>query len=85
MEDKADRERGDIGSSANDNHRPESVHDEDADIAPWQRLDRVVLDIARLIGRQIAREQFEALQASNDNAHPTEEAEGQVGQGREEG
>ncbi len=33
----------------------------DADIAPWQKLDRVVFDIARLIGRQMAREDFERL------------------------
>ncbi|HED1836790.1 MULTISPECIES: hypothetical protein [Hyphomicrobiales] len=41
----------------------------DADIAPWQRLDRVVFDIARLIGRQMAREDFERLRAAtaNDN------------------
>lgn len=34
------------------------------------RVDAVVLTIARLIGRQIAREHFEALQAANDNAPP---------------
>lgn len=32
-----------------------------------KRLDRVVLTIARAIGRQLAREHFEALQAANDN------------------
>lgn len=32
-----------------------------------ERLDAVVLSIARLIGRQIAREHFEALRAANDN------------------
>lgn len=31
------------------------------------KLDRIVLDIARLIGRQLAREAFEAGQAANDN------------------
>lgn len=51
---------------ANDN----ALSNSDADIAPWQRLDRVVFDIARLIGRQMAREDFERLQSSttNDNA-----------------
>lgn len=39
----------------------------DADIEPWEKRDRVVLSIARLIGRQIAREHFEALRAANDN------------------
>ncbi len=32
-----------------------------------QNVDRVVLTIARLIGRRIAREQFAALSALNDN------------------
>lgn len=32
-----------------------------------QDVDRVVLTIARLIGRRIAREQFAALSALNDN------------------
>jgi hypothetical protein len=33
------------------------------------RLDGVVLSLARLIGRQIAREEFERLRAANDNTH----------------
>ena len=51
---------------ANDNTPPNG----DVDIAPWQRLDRVVFDIARLIGRQMAREDFERLRAAtaNDNS-----------------
>jgi hypothetical protein len=32
-----------------------------------QQMDRVILTIARLIGRRIAREQFAALSAANDN------------------
>lgn len=54
---------------ANDNIPPPSDA-ADADIAPWQRLDRVVLNIARLIGRQMAREDFERLRAvtANDNS-----------------
>ncbi|MFD2440877.1 hypothetical protein ACFSS8_13765 [Paracoccus kondratievae] len=41
-----------------------------------EKLDRVVLDIARLIGRQMAREDFARLQglAANDNA-PRREAD----------
>lgn len=31
------------------------------------KLDAAVLTIARLIGRQIAREEFERLSAANDN------------------
>jgi hypothetical protein len=37
-------------------------------------VDAVVLSIARLIGRQIAREHFEALQAANDNQPPKSRA-----------
>ena len=54
---------------ANDN-RPSLGEPEDEGPAPCQRtdrVDRVVLDIARLIGRQMAREQFEARRAANDN------------------
>ncbi|WP_413992438.1 hypothetical protein ACMDCR_10285 [Labrys okinawensis] len=63
---------------ANDN-RPSSNEAGDEDIVPCQpsgRVDRVVLDIARLIGRRLAREQFEARLAANDNlprtAHPAQ-------------
>jgi len=34
------------------------------------RIDAAVLTIARLIGRQMAREAFERLRAANDNASP---------------
>ena len=34
------------------------------------RIDAAVLTIARLIGRQIAREAFERLKAANDNTAP---------------
>ena len=51
---------------ANDNY-PRQALDDDSDIPPWQRLDKVVLSIARLIGRQMAREDFERLGATNDN------------------
>jgi hypothetical protein len=57
---------------ANNNTNP----DGDADIAPRQKLDKVVLSIAGLIGRQLAREHYEALQAANNNKAPTREAEG---------
>lgn len=40
------------------------------------RLDRVVLDVARLIGRQLAREAFEAGQAANDNRSGCRKGEG---------
>ncbi|UUP16439.1 hypothetical protein NTH_00886 [Nitratireductor thuwali] len=85
MEDESDRERENNDQPTNDNCGPEHANVEDTDIAPWQRVDRVVLSIARLIGRQIAREHFEALQAANDNRRPAEEAEGHGPKGREEG
>ena len=34
------------------------------------RIDAAVLTIARLIGRQMAREAFERLEAANDNDPP---------------
>lgn len=40
------------------------------------KLDRLVLDIARLVGRQLAREAFEAGQAANDNRPGRREGEG---------
>lgn len=62
MADDTEQEPDEI-APANDNESPNG----DADIASWERVDRVVLSIARLIGRRIAREQFEALYAANDN------------------
>ena len=49
------------GPAANDKGGPEA------------RIDAAVMRLARLLGRQIAREQFEALHAANDNA-PEKEA-----------
>ncbi|RWL74520.1 MAG: hypothetical protein EOR67_31415 [Mesorhizobium sp.] len=43
---------------------------------PTARLDRVVLDIARLIGRQLAREAFEVGQVANDNRPGRQKEEG---------
>jgi len=34
------------------------------------RIDAAVVRIARLIGRQMAREEFERLNAANDNGPP---------------
>lgn len=49
---------------ANDNRPPDG---QDAGCAS-ERLDAVVLSIARLIGRRMAREDFEkAMRAANDN------------------
>ena len=46
------------------------------------KLDRVVLDIARLIGRRLAREAFEAGQAANDNRPGHREGEGRGPDGK---
>jgi len=48
-------------SAANDNGNAEGR----------PRIDAAVVRIARLIGRQMAREEFERLNAANDN-HPPE-------------
>jgi len=61
------------------------IEDEDRPVAPSRtvaandngtveaRIDAAVLTIARLIGRQIAREEFERCCAANDN-RPAPEA-----------
>jgi hypothetical protein len=46
--------------AANDNGNEDS----------WVRIDAAALMIARLIGRQMAREAFEGLEAANDNDPP---------------
>lgn len=66
---------GDVGKQkpANDNRLPDGRNaGREADAA--ERLDAVVLTIARLIGRRMAREDFEkAMRAANDNDAPPEE------------
>ncbi len=57
--------------AANDNGPPDGDAGSESGNNAAARLDAVVLTIARLIGRQIAREHFEALQAANDNTSPT--------------
>ncbi|MDP1964713.1 MAG: hypothetical protein Q8K93_21230 [Reyranella sp.] len=51
---------------ANDNQDPDGGRDR-PDQQTQLQVDRVALTIARLIGRRIAREQFAALSAANDN------------------
>ena len=48
--------------AANDNGGPEA------------RTDDAVMRLARLLGRQIARERFRQSEAANDNAPPEREA-----------
>ena len=47
-----------------------------------RQVDQVVLSIARLIGRRIAREHFAALSAANDN-RPKDAQEAEDGAGKE--
>ncbi len=61
-----DEQRNEREKPANDNHAADSeVSGGKVDAS--QRLDTVVLSIARLIGRQMARDDFAALVAANDN------------------
>ncbi|WP_425646812.1 hypothetical protein [Agrobacterium leguminum] len=61
-----DENRNDRERPANDNHAPHGETSEGKADA-FERLDAVVLSIARLIGRQMAREEFAALNVANDN------------------
>lgn len=66
---------------ANDNGdlaRPEGRSDNVA----AAKLDRVVLDIAHLIGRRLAREAFEGTLAANDNRPDRREEEGREPAGK---
>jgi hypothetical protein len=68
--------------AANDNRSPEGLDVEGDDGVP-ERLDAVVLSIARLIGRRMAREDYEKpLRAANDDAPPA--TPGGVGPGAED-
>lgn len=59
-----------IDRPANDN-RPPHGQCAEGEADTFQKLDAVVLTIARLIGRKMAREDYEkALRAANDNAPP---------------
>lgn len=58
--------------AANDNARPANKPDgsvEEPRRATRADLDRVVIDIARLIGRQMARADHAARVAANDNGN----------------
>ena len=54
---------------AADDLQPPAANDNgNAEARP--RIDAAVLRIARMIGRQMAREEFERLSAANDNRPP---------------
>lgn len=50
-------------SPANDNTGPQG----EPDAVTWRRIDEVAIRLARIIGRRMAREDFERLTAANDN------------------
>lgn len=54
--------------AADDTQPPAANDNGNADTSV--RIDAAVLTIARLIGRQMAREAFERLKAANDNEPP---------------
>ncbi|TPI37293.1 hypothetical protein FJW07_19605 [Mesorhizobium sp. B3-1-9] len=64
----------DNGGIVNPEGRPEDM--------AAAKLDRVVLDVARLIGRQLAREAFEAGSAANDNRPGCQKGEGRGPDGK---
>lgn len=54
---------------AADDGPPPAANDNGNSVAQG-RINAAVMTIARLIGRQMAREAFERLKAANDNAPP---------------
>jgi hypothetical protein len=62
MENENDTEPGWI-VPANDNNDAS----DQPDAGTWQRVDRALLTLARIIGRRMAREDFERQHAANDN------------------
>ncbi len=66
-----DRERKRLhGPAANDNPGSRAG----AEGGPETRIDAAVMRLARLLGRQVARERFRQSEAANDNAPPGMEA-----------
>ncbi|MFT4129095.1 hypothetical protein [Labrys sp. (in: a-proteobacteria)] len=65
MGDESDTEpRPERFTPANDNSSPHS----DPDAETWRRIDDVALRLARIIGRRMAREDFERHNAANDSS-----------------
>jgi hypothetical protein len=78
MADDTEPELDDI-RPANDNQGPVDGASK-ADHKTRRQLEQVTLTIARLIGRRIARRQFAALSAANDNRpQAANDAEGEAG------
>lgn len=71
-----DEARSGTEKAANDNPAPDGPGT-GSDADAFERLDKVVLSIARLIGRRLAREDYEkAVHAVNDN----KESSGRTGE-----
>jgi hypothetical protein len=52
----------------NENIGPRDAPDaEEPSAETWHKIDRVALTLARIIGRRMAKEDFERLHAANDN------------------
>jgi hypothetical protein len=65
MEDDTEPERF---KPANDNNGPHSEPDvETPSSETWDKIDQVALTLARIIGRRMAREDYAARIAANDN------------------
>jgi hypothetical protein len=65
MEDDTEPERF---KPANDNNGPRGEPDAETPSAEtWSKIDRVALTLARIIGRRMAREDYAACVAANDN------------------
>ena len=60
---------------SNDNSDPAGSSHADGNGGP-AKLDRIVLDIARAIGRELARDAFEKHRAANDNRPSRREEKG---------
>ena len=60
MEDDTEPERF---KPANDNNGPHG----EPDAETWDKIDRVALTLARIIGRRMAREDYAARVAANNN------------------
>lgn len=61
-----DKETGRI-VPANDNDGAGEPSAEGPSAETWRKVDAVALKLARIIGRSMAREDFERLQAANDD------------------
>ena len=56
------------------NHDNGASDAEEPSAETWDKIDRAALTLARIIGRRMAREDFERLSAANDNRPRTAES-----------